>query len=216
MAAPWIENAAQAQENGLPLVGVAVAEVVTNLDPTNLGRVKLRLPWLPDVEPWARVASAAAGPDRGFYFLPQPDEEVLVAFANGDVREPYVVGSLWNGLDRPPAKAPTDPVTRRLLRTPAGHLFEFDDAAQTVTVETSTGQRLVLTPEKIELTTAGGSARLSLETNGTVTVKGLKIDLDALQSVTLGGLTVEVKGSAGVKVNGGTTCEVQAALVKIN
>jgi len=43
-----------------------------------------------------------AGKDRGIFFLPEVDDEVLVAFENGDINQPYVIGSLWNGVDVPP------------------------------------------------------------------------------------------------------------------
>ena len=68
------------------IYGVAPAEVVSNLDLTGLGRVQLRLPWLPGYSPWARVAAFSAGSGRGGYFIPQNGDEVLVAFSHGDVR----------------------------------------------------------------------------------------------------------------------------------
>src|SRR5881227_1091644 len=146
MAVQWIESAARpGQQSGAqPLVGVAVAEVIDNLDVTNQGRVQLRLPWLPGVEPWARVAALSAGSGNGSYFIPQIKDEVLVAFHHGDVRDPYILGALWNGQDRPPSKSPLDAKTRRVIRTPAGHQIDLDDQAQTVTVETSTGQKVTL------------------------------------------------------------------------
>src|SRR5437868_3604561 len=87
--------------------GVVVGVVTNNQgDPDGLGRVKVKFPWLSNEEEsfWARVAAPMAGKERGFYFLPEVEDEVLVAFEQGDVRFPYVVGSLWNGKDAPPAK----------------------------------------------------------------------------------------------------------------
>ena len=75
---------------------------------TAVRRVQLALPWLPGYQPWARLANQSAGTDRGSYFVPQAGDEVLVAFNHGDVREPYVLGSLWNTIDKPPADDPTD------------------------------------------------------------------------------------------------------------
>ena len=73
-------------------------------DPEGLGRVKLTFPWLSETfeSGWARVSSAGAGRDRGFIVVPEVDDEVLVAFEDGDPSFPYVLGGLWNGRDKPP------------------------------------------------------------------------------------------------------------------
>ncbi|WP_435210111.1 phage baseplate assembly protein V [Streptomyces sp. bgisy034] len=92
-------------------LGVVIGIVRNNRDPQGLGRVKVELPWLADgtLTDWARVAVPMAGPGTGFFFLPEPDDEVLVAFEHGNPEVPYVVGALWNGKDRPPVTEP--PVT---------------------------------------------------------------------------------------------------------
>ena len=83
--------------------GVVVGVVTNNQDPDGMHRVKVHFPWLSDdVESnWARVAAPMAGGNRGVYFLPEVDDEVLVAFEHGKVDHPYVIGSLWNQQDRP-------------------------------------------------------------------------------------------------------------------
>ena len=85
--------------------GVAIGIVSNNQDPKNLGRVRMKFPWLSDdhESDWSRMASPMAGGGRGAYFLPEVEDEVLVAFEHGDVRCPYVVGGMWNGQDAPPA-----------------------------------------------------------------------------------------------------------------
>src|SRR5262245_44552596 len=87
--------------------GVYPALVSDIKDPDGLGRVKIKLPWAPDTgsgvyELWARMATMMAGNGRGSWFIPDVDDEVLVAFEAGDPRRPYVVGTLWNGTDTPP------------------------------------------------------------------------------------------------------------------
>lgn len=202
--------------DGPALVGVAIAEVAENVDLTGQGRVKLRLPWLPGVEPWARVATPGAGAGWGTYFIPQVGDEVLVAFQRGDVRDPYVIGSLWSALARPPIDTPLDARVRRAIVTPVGHTIELHDVKQSVTVRTSTDQAVTLDPKKIELTTATGVS-VVLDTAGSVTITApVKIELKAPQIVLDGTGTVEIKGGATVKVTAGAVCEVQGGLVKIN
>ena len=201
---------------GNPLAGVAIAEVITNRDDTNQGRVQLRLPWMPGVEPWARVASGSAGPNRGIYFIPQVGDEVLVAFQHGDVRDPYIVGTLWNAKDLPPGTAPLDPVEKRFIRTPAGHEIVMDDKAKSVTVRTCDGHTIVMDPDAVEVVTKGGTASVRLEASGSVLVKAdVKIELKA-PSITLDATTLEMKSSASASLNGGGVCEIKAGLVKIN
>src|SRR4051794_30031887 len=82
--------------------GVYPAVVTDLADPDSQGRVKVRLPWSPDpggssYEVWARLAVPLAGNNRGTWFVPDKNDEVLVAFEGGQPRRPYVVGCLWNG-----------------------------------------------------------------------------------------------------------------------
>src|SRR2546430_15693012 len=97
-----ITNGSHAAATG-PIHGVVVAQVTNNDDPEKLGRVKLKFPWLSDSyeSDWARMMQTGAGPDSGMEFLPEVNDEVLVAFEFGDVRRPFVVGGLHNGKDKP-------------------------------------------------------------------------------------------------------------------
>ena len=89
------------------IYGVSLATVMNNIDCTGEARVQLLLPWLPGYTPWARLSSQMAGMGMGSFFVPQIGDEVLVEFHNGDVREPYVIGTCWNTQDRPPTVSPT-------------------------------------------------------------------------------------------------------------
>jgi phage protein D len=90
-----------------PLPGVTVGVVTDVKDPTRAGRVKVSFPWLSGeyATGWARVAAPGAGADRGVAWLPEVNDEVLVAFAHGDTRAPYVLGGLWSGRSAPPLGA---------------------------------------------------------------------------------------------------------------
>src|SRR5947209_79025 len=70
--------------------GVAFAIVTNNSDPEGLARVKVALPWMGEAaeSDWARVVTPMAGPERGAYFLPEVDDEVLVAFEQGSPAAP--------------------------------------------------------------------------------------------------------------------------------
>ena len=198
------------------LIGVAVAQVVSNLDSLGQGRVQISIRWLTDAQPWARVAVLSAGHDRGTWFIPQVGDEVLVAFEHGDPLQPYVIGSLWNSTDTPPATATTDPIMRRLVKTPAGHVIELDDTKQSITITSSSGQKVAITPEKIDLSAGNGASEVTLETSGTITLKAsLKIELQAPE-ISISGTTLELSADATATLKASGSCTVKGAIVEIN
>jgi type VI secretion system VgrG family protein len=100
------------------------------------GRVKVKFHWdrqaVPDASnsAWIRVGQPAAGLSSGMFFLPEVDDEVLVAFESGDPSRPYIVGSLWNGKNTPPQNLPTEKdrkVIRSALNSRPPNEIRFDD-----------------------------------------------------------------------------------------
>ena len=199
------------------MYGVVIAQVTDIEDPEELGRVKLALPWLSDTYEswWARVTQLGAGKDRGAVWLPEVDDEVLVAFEHGDARRPYVIGSLWNGVDRPPLGSGLfdhGAVTRRGLVSKKGHrLVFFDDDGQSgvATISADDGLRISLnqTETTIKVTSSGkieieGTGEVSIKSSSNVTVEATgKLDL---------------KGSAGVSIDGGPQVAITGGVVKLN
>lgn len=212
MADGLVELAAQKEKRDeLRIEGVAIAEVINNLDLTGLGRVQVRLPWLPGMEPWARVAV----PNSGIYFIPQVKDEVLVAFNQGDVRDPYIIGSLWSSLDRPPTSIPTDAVTKRIICTPLVNEIELDDLTHSITITSSIGHTIKIALDKIEISTSGGTASVALDAKGGVSIQGTSIELKA-PTITIDGGKVDIKGKGTTNINGGGSCNIKAARVNIN
>ncbi len=109
--------------------GVVIGIVTNNEDPEGMGRVKVRFPWLSDEDEsnWARVTTFMAGNERGVYFLPEVDDEVLVIFEHGDMRFPYVIGSLWNGEDAPPSDNRDGENNIRIIKSRSGHEIRLVD-----------------------------------------------------------------------------------------
>lgn len=208
-----IETAAQSKAPcDRRIYGVTAGKVINNLDSTGLGRVQVHLPWLPGIDPWARVIA----PSRGTYFIPQIGDEVMVAFDHGDILEPYIVGSTWNTQDRPPASGPTDPIAKRIICTPLGHKIEFDDAKQTITITSNTQQKITIDPKKIEIGTTGGTATVTLEETGNISIQSHRsIELKA-PTIKIEGGKVDIKTSTRTSINGGQSCDIQASRVEIN
>jgi uncharacterized protein involved in type VI secretion and phage assembly len=196
--------------------GVVVCTVIDNVDLTSLGRVQINVPFLPGFMPWARVAVPMTGTMCGTYFIPQVGDEVLVAFHHGDIHEAYVIGSLWNMTDRPPSALPTDPVTKRIIKTPLGQQVVFDDTLQSVTITNTTQQTMALQAAQAQLATAGGTASVTLDIAGNVTIQGaVSLSLKA-PSITIEGETITINGSATATLKGGAACTIQGGVVNIN
>jgi uncharacterized protein involved in type VI secretion and phage assembly len=175
--------------------GVYPALVSDIRDPDGRGRVKVKFPWISDsaggaYEVWARLATLMAGPNRGTWFVPDPNDEVLVAFEFGDPRRPYVVGALWNGVDSPPESMDgagrnfkkvirsrngvkvtlddTDGQEQFVCETPGGQKVTLKDGPGTVTIEDSNGN-------SIKLETAGVTVTASAK----VTVNASAVEVSA-------------------------------------
>jgi uncharacterized protein involved in type VI secretion and phage assembly len=115
-----------------PVIGI----VTDNKDPSKLGRVKLKIPILSDQDStyWCPIIMLGAGKNRGWFFIPEKDDEVLVLFEHGDVNRPLVVGALWNGKDKPPDKNPGG-VPRRVIKSREGNKITFDDENEKLIIE---------------------------------------------------------------------------------
>jgi uncharacterized protein involved in type VI secretion and phage assembly len=186
--------------------GVYPALVTDVEDPEGQGRVRIRLPWAPDsdgdaYEAWARLATLMAGADRGTWFVPEVDDEVLAVFEGGDPRRPYVIGSLWNGQDAPPESMSAGNDIRA-IHSRNGIVVTFDD---------TDGQ------ERLQLETPGGQAVTLTDGPGVVTVEdanGNSITLDSSGITIQSGSKVTVSAST-VEVNAGSVT-VNAGLSKFS
>jgi uncharacterized protein involved in type VI secretion and phage assembly len=183
--------------------GVVSAIVVGLNDPDGMGRIKIVLPSIPDTGPakyecWARLATLFAGKNRGSWFLPDKDDEVLVAFEHGDPRRPYILGGLWNGKDKPPASPDGDSKTdKKILCSRNGVKVTLDDSQgqEKLILETPGGQSVTLKdgPGVIEIKDSNGN-RVKLEASG--------ITIDAAAKVTVNASNVAVS-AAMVTVDAG-------------
>lgn len=170
--------------------GVYPALVSDIKDPDGQGRVKVTLPWSPDTgsgryEAWARLATFMGGANRGSWFIPDVNDEVLVAFEAGDARRPYVVGALWNGSDQPPESmdgAGRNP--KKVLRSRNGVkvTLEDQDGQEKMILETPGGQKITLKdgPGAVEIIDSNGNS-VKLETAGITVTASAKVTINASQ-----------------------------------
>ena len=194
--------------------GVVVGVVTNNQDPEGLGRVKVRFPWLSgeDESQWARVAVLMAGKDRGTYFLPEVEDEVLVAFELGDPRFPYVLGALWNGADTPPEKNDDGKNNIRVIKSRSGHVIRLNDEDGKEKIE------IIDKTEKNSIVFDTAKNTITITTDKDITLSAAKgtIKLDAQKIEIKSSADTKIESGAGMDVKASGTLNVKGAAVNIN
>jgi uncharacterized protein involved in type VI secretion and phage assembly len=181
--------------------GVEIGIVTNVKDPDKLGRVKVKFPRLPTSpeSTWCRVAQPAAGAGRGFYWLPHVNDEVLVAFERGEAHTPYVIGSLWNGKDKPMEGAYTDENTTVMIQTKSGHKIILDDKSGS---------------EKIVIADKSGNRSVTFDVSGKkfiIEAKEGDVEIKAEKKILLECEDLEIKTSKTGKIDIGSTFDLNVS-----
>jgi uncharacterized protein involved in type VI secretion and phage assembly len=195
------------------IYGVVIGLVTNSEDPEKMGRVKVKYPWLSDTDEsnWARVATPMAGDNRGFFFPPEVDDEVLIAFEQGDTRFPYVVGSLWNGKDAPPVEN-DGKSNLRMIKSRSGHIIQFNDKDGSETIDIIDKS----TKNKISIDTKSNTISITSEADIKLSASKGKITLDAqtLAFKSTDAITIESGSNLDIKANAKLTCK--GAIINLN
>ncbi|MBK6943726.1 MAG: hypothetical protein IPH21_03405 [Flavobacteriales bacterium] len=109
-----------------PKMNDCVAVVTDNKDPEKMGRVKVQFPWGAAISPWLRMVQPHTGKGRGFYFVPEINDEVMVGFEMGMAEVPYVIGTLYNGKNKQD-KHYDDDNKIKAIKTLGGNEIIFND-----------------------------------------------------------------------------------------
>jgi uncharacterized protein involved in type VI secretion and phage assembly len=191
---------------------LVVGTVTNNNDPDQMGRVRVKYPSLSDSEEsaWARIATPSAGNARGLLMMPQTGEEVIVGFEHGDARRPIVVGSLFNGRDKPGTELlQSQDGSFSLLSNEKIHQHSKKDfeikSDQKMVVEVQQDENHKVSGNYKHETTGTGSLKAqqyTIEAGSTMTVKGVSLTVEASASLTLKGATIDIQGSGPVNIKG--------------
>jgi len=226
------------------IYGMVIGLVTNNQDPELMGRVKVRFPWLSDQDEsnWARVLTPMAGNERGMFFLPEVDDEVLVAFEQGDVRFPFVLGALWNGQDKPPETNEDGENNKRFIKSRSGHLIRLDDKdgeekieiidkteKNSIVISTKDNSISISAEADISITSNSGKLKLSgsgieinsqgdveIEASGNMNLKASALKAEASGNMDLKGLALKAESTANMDLNASAIMNVKGSMVKIN
>jgi uncharacterized protein involved in type VI secretion and phage assembly len=206
----------QTKRSESKIFGVVAGIVINNKDPEKLGRIKVRIPRISGEEEsnWARIVTFMGGKERGAFFLPEVDDEVIVAFEYGDINMPYVIGSLWNGKDKPPEQNANGKNNIRIIKSRSGHIIKLDDTENNekieivdkteknkIIIDTNNNKISINSDKDIELSAPNGKViinAMDVEVSSTASTKikaSSDMDLKASANVSLNGAIVDIKAS---------------------
>jgi uncharacterized protein involved in type VI secretion and phage assembly len=194
------------------LQGLAVAVVTDNRDPDGHARIRVRLPWQADSSEsyWARIAMPMTGNEFGSFFLPEVGDEVLVGFEQGEMSNPFIIGSLWSGQTPPPETNGDGNNNRRLIRTRSNHELLFDDGdPPTVELKLSDGKHLKLDDQGVVLEDGQGNT-LKIESD-----EG-KVTIESKTKLTLASPQIALEADASLEITSSGTLTLQGTVVNIN
>jgi phage protein D/phage baseplate assembly protein gpV len=227
------ELIAPANHNGSKIYNPVLAKVTNVDDDEGKNRIKFKMPWLSEEfeSGWARVVTLGAGQERGFYWLPEVEDEVMVVFEHGDVNRPLVVGGLWSSNIEAPSGGNKDwvkdgAVNRRGFVTRTGWKLEVDDTdgAQCLIISSPNEKTSLKLDQDNKLVLICSEDKVSIKSEGDVTVgssngklnlEGSEISLNSTGNISIegsGNVKVKATGQMNVEGTGPTTVKSAATL----
>lgn len=198
------ENIQDAPAAGLlpGINGLHVAVVDTfEEDPENQFRVKVILPGVAELNNgdggslWARLAVPDAGKNRGWFFHPEPGDEVVVGFFNDDPRQPVILGSLFSPKNTPPENVTIaqENTTKTLVSKTGSKISFIDDDEGSIFIETAAGAKILIddTAKALELFDQNGN-ELKMNDNGISLKTAKDFKLEASGNVEIKGAAVDI------------------------
>ncbi|MDX1272592.1 phage baseplate assembly protein V, partial [Bizionia paragorgiae] len=166
--------------NAFPKSESQTARVMENADPDGIGRIRVQFPWqriTGEMTPWIRIVTPHAGDDKGFHFIPEINEEVLIGFEGGNAEHPYVMGSLYNGGGKAGAfqNANND---IKAIKTRSGHTLKFTE-----------DESIILTDKSgniLQFDTTGSNITITAPETMTFNCKNMLVNVEENLTTTVG------------------------------
>ena len=207
-------------------LGPAIGVVTNNKDPDGLGRVRVRFPWLSDNDEsaWAPLVAPMAGDARGFMYLPEVDDEVMVVFEHGDIHRPYILGALWNSVDKPPldvndAVGGDGKVNKRIIKSRSGHTILLDDTqgSEEITIVDKTGNNKIVLHSPDNSLQIKIDGNLTIEAQGTIKIKGTAgVEVSSEADLSVKGLSSTIEGSTSLTIKNGAGAQIALSGPSVN
>ncbi len=206
--------------------GIVPAIVTNTDDPKDWGRIKVKYPWMTDdaESDWARVISPGAGPEAGFYLIPEVEDEVMVAFEQGDFDHPYILGGVWNGKHKiPPPGAGASLGEKPLVRSwhsIKGHqITMYDNGDNKIEITTAGGHTVTLddAEKKIEIKSSGGATITMDDNTKKVSLgSGGDVETKSTANTTIKGVNVKIEASGKIDLTASGPVTIKGSMINLN
>lgn len=207
------------QEINKPYCPVQNAVITDNNDPENLGRVKVHFDWMEDGQstPWIFTVNPHSGDNRGFYFIPETGDEVIVGFEQNHPQKPYVMGTMYGGNRAPGQGWGTSRNDIKKIRTRQGNTIEFDDSSgsEKLLIYNVNGDTAASSNNQISLTL--NPDKITIQSDGDIEIKGVNLNFHADSDISFqsDSGTISLKGSQVSIQAGGGNLSMNASQVSI-
>lgn len=174
--------------------GLYAGIVEDDKDPEDRGRVRIKLEWISNdfTTEWANVAQIYAGDGYGAYWIPEVEDQVIVAFMRGQLSQPIVLGSIYSQLAIPKLVRGnnSDP---KYFRTKAGHMLLMEDGSgRKIELIDATRDNSVIIDSEANSITVKSGGDVTVEAAGSLTLKGKEVTIKASGTVTVSGSTINL------------------------
>lgn len=180
------------------------------------------------MSPWLRLVNAYSGSERGFYFIPEIGDEVLIGFEGDNAERPFLMGSLYHGKNKPRSIWPDKDNSFKGIITKSNLKIEFDDKKKITTIETPAGNKVVLSDDgksillqdqnqnKVELSSGGITMEsmkdIKIKSKAKITIEGTAgVDISSSADAKISGLNIDLNANAGLTAKGNASAELSAA-----
>ena len=167
-----------------------MGRVVENADPLGLGRVRVQMMWQEagsEKTPWIRLLQPHSGSGKGFYFVPEIGEEVLVGFQGGNAEKPYVIGTQYNGKEKSGYADKENNI--KAVHTRSGNRLLLNDETGDVSLESQKGQTIAI---------FYGNGNIEIKAPETMTLNAKNLNINVSQNMTT---NVGMNASENVSMN---------------
>lgn len=170
------------------------AIVKDNNDRDKLDRIQVKFAWS-EFSPWMRILTPHSGKDKGWHFIPEIGEDVMVDFEGGDVDKPFVMGSLYTGAAKSGLGDENNDI--KSLKTRSGNTVTLNDKEGSITIQDSKGSILVFK----------GDDTIEFKSNKQILIQSEEINIKANKNI-----NIEAGGELKLKSTGAMSLSTQDAM----